>query len=180
MNRSSCECTLHCQAISGRCLWNRRFDVPQSGTEFPLKEVLQRMRARRPLSTLFLLLAFAVIQIWAPLLHAHVGSGGLAEGTGLHLPDVVPNAGHGAEGPHVAVVHEQCGQNEGAIVTAPAEHRRDDRVLVRVPAPGAAVAPGVRIPAWRVPADSCPQPAEPRAASADAAPPFPVGPPATT
>ncbi len=135
----------------------------------------------RRLPAIVLLMTFVLIQGWAPLLHAHVGTGdssALESGVrGIHLPDRAALAPHSHAPGERAVVHAECQGDEGALVTAPIEHRRDDR-LAATPAPAAT--PPSHAPPETLSASSAmlwfPHPT-PFAAKADAAPPFPAGPP---
>ncbi|MBK8018088.1 MAG: hypothetical protein IPK20_16105 [Betaproteobacteria bacterium] len=132
------------------------------------------MTRGRSVGVLFLLVAFALIQTWAPLLHAHVAPAG-STGSGIHLPDgtaLVPHS-HGNR----ATVVARCGQDEGALVTAQTEHLRNDRMGVSSD-PGRSAAPaftavrslaaqGIFLRSSTVRAGG----------SIDAAPPFAIGPP---
>lgn len=137
----------------------------------------------RHLPALVLLVVLAFIQGWAPLLHAHVLNGdvpAIESGTaGIHLPDRLPPVAHRHVPDDPPAVHTECRDGEGALVTAPTEHRRNDRLATT----GAAAAPP---PPWSpcqarsrsLVAGWTPHPS-PTARRADAAPPFPVGPPFT-
>lgn len=135
----------------------------------------------RRFPAIVLLMVFALIQGWAPLLHAHVGAGeaaALESGVrGIHLPDRAIVTAHTHRPGESPAVHAECRDDEGALVTAPIEHRRDDR-LAATPAP--AVMPPSHAPPVAQSAASTipwfPHPS-PFAARADAAPPFPAGPP---
>lgn len=82
----------------------------------------------RSFPALLLLLVFALLQSVAPLLHAHVQAGG--PGVGIHLPDATAVVDHDhSGGSPVALFEAPCGLDEGAMVTAAAEHRRDDAGL---------------------------------------------------
>jgi len=135
----------------------------------------------RRFPAIVLLMVFALIQGWAPLLHAHVGidDAPAAESgvRGIHLPDRAVPASHVHVPGEQSAVHAECQDDEGALVTAPTEHRRDDR-LAATPAP--AVTPPSHAPPAAPSAASTipwfPHPS-PLATRADAAPPFPAGPP---
>jgi hypothetical protein len=135
----------------------------------------------RRLPAIVLLMVFALIQGWAPLLHAHVGAGDTPSAEsgvrGIHLPDRAVLTSHAHVPGEPSAGHAECQGDEGALVTAPIEHRRDDR-LAATPAP--AVTPPSHAPPEALSASSTvlwflhPTPF---AAKADAAPPFPAGPP---
>ncbi|MBI1397556.1 MAG: hypothetical protein GC151_16405 [Betaproteobacteria bacterium] len=135
------------------------------------------MQTRKSLSGLLMLMVFTIIQVWAPLLHAHTRP---ADQTvrGIHLPDagVVAVTTH-----HIAdhgIAHERCSEDEGAIVTAPAELRRDYRVAL-LPPVDAAPLPVSALHVEHRPELPTGRPLVARIhASIDAAPPYPQGPPA--
>ena len=132
------------------------------------------MTRGRSVGVLFLLVAFALIQTWAPLLHAHVAPAGNA-GSGIHLPDgtaLVPHS-HGSR----ATVVARCGQDEGALVMAQTEHLRNDRKAISSDPGKSAPSVFAGTPAQERHA-TFPGSAFVRAGgSIDAAPPFAIGPP---
>ena len=132
------------------------------------------MTRGRSVGVLFLLFAFALIQTWAPLLHAHVAPAGNAD-SGIHLPDgtaLVPHS-HGNR----ATVVARCGQDEGALVMAQTEHLRNDRKGISSD-PGKATAPAFTAVRSLAAHSTFLHSATVRAGgSIDAAPPFAIGPP---
>jgi hypothetical protein len=93
-----------------------------------MKQSPPSRRARHPRGTaprlvlLVLLGLFSLGQFFAPLLHAHV-SPPAAQESGIHLPVSVPSGGAStrtAAAPHLDDA------DHGAVITIPAEHRRDD------------------------------------------------------
>ena len=135
------------------------------------------MPARRSFAALVFLLVFTLIQGVAPLLHAHVQMPA-GPGSGIHLPDGAAIVTHGhPAGSQAALIHAPCGLDEGALVTAAAEHRRDDTGLppldtvALVPTvSGVHAAPRLKAPLPTAPAV--------RRADSDAFPPYSTGPPA--
>lgn len=132
-----------------------------------------------------LVLVFALIQGWAPLLHAHVSLPGPSSGAqpadaparGIHLPDGALPAPHTHPADGQVTVHVRCENGEGMMVTAAVEHRRDERLLAAdwgPAAPVAAVAPRkdqvFALPLWHPDASVRPR-------RVDSAPPFAAGPP---
>ncbi len=132
------------------------------------------MTRGRSAGVLFLLFAFALIQTWAPLLHAHVAPAGNPD-SGIHLPDgtaLVPHS-HGSR----ATVVARCGQDEGALVMAQTEHLRNDRKGVcGDPGKGAPVA-FTTVRSLDVQVIFLRSAAVRTGGSIDAAPPFAIGPP---
>ena len=135
----------------------------------------------RRFPAIVLLMLFALIQGWAPLLHAHVGAGDVVSSEpdvrGIHLPDGSQLAPHRHGSEEHPAVHAECRGDEGALVTAQTEHRRDDRLAA---APVTGVPPPSHAPPEALtatcPASWFPHPSS-CAARVDAAPPFPAGPP---
>lgn len=133
-----------------------------------------------------LVLVFALIQGWAPLLHAHVSRPGPESAAqpadtparGIHLPDGALPAPHAHPAAGGVTVHARCESGEGMMVTAAVEHRRDERLLTAEWHPAGLVAtdthPGNRHLATRLWHPD----ASVRSAGIDSAPPFAVGPPA--
>jgi hypothetical protein len=132
-----------------------------------------------------LVLVFALIQGWAPLLHAHVAlPGGSTAGQpadtparGIHLPDGALPAPHTHPTDGHVTVHARCESGEGMMVTAAVEHRRDERLLAADWGPAS---PGVADLPRRNPVSALlhwhPD-ASVRPHRVDSAPPFAAGPP---
>lgn len=132
------------------------------------------MPPKRALATLALLLLFTVIQTWAPLLHAHVQPAPHVV-TGIHLPDGASSAALATNGSPAASVGPGCGM----LITAQAQ--------ISGPEPGATGCTADPAPAPDPPPAAAglslhrrPAPRNVRTARRDAAPPFPVGPPAAS
>lgn len=68
--------------------------------------------------------AFALVQVLSPLLHTHVSTSAAALQSGIHLPVALVHDGHGHG---VSTAADDMLLDETDAITAPPEHRRDDR-----------------------------------------------------
>lgn len=82
------------------------------------------MATARRLALVAFLCLFCLGQFFAPLLHAHVSPRAAGGEPGIHLPVAVASPGGAMT--HVAAMHRCEDADEGAVITAPPEHRRDD------------------------------------------------------
>ncbi len=147
--------------------------MPEWVAEIKREASIVPVPPKRALATLALLLLFTVIQTWAPLLHAHVQPVPDIL-TGIHLPDGTSPAALAINGSPAASVGPGCGM----LITA--------QTQISGPEPGAAGCAADTAPAPDHPAAAArlslhrlPSPRNVRTGRRDAAPPFPVGPPAT-
>ncbi|MFO1319382.1 MAG: hypothetical protein U1F52_07190 [Burkholderiales bacterium] len=135
------------------------------------------MSLRRSLPAWLFVLVFTLIQGVAPLLHAHVQATA-GPGTGVHMPDGVAVIDHEhPAGSAATLLHAPCGLDEGALVTAATEHRRDDAGLPPLETPALVRTVLVPHPA-AMPMSAAPASRPARYTDRDTARPFSTGPPA--
>jgi len=68
---------------------------------------------------------FALLQVLVPLLHTHVSPSGASGQAGIHLPVTLVHEGHGHGNTSLS---NAVALDDSDAITAPAEHRRDEKL----------------------------------------------------
>lgn len=87
---------------------------------------------------------FALLQVLTPLLHTHVSASGASGQTGIHLPVTMVHEGHGHGDTTLA---NAVAVDEANAITAPTEHRRDEKLTRERTTAAIALVPHASLPA---------------------------------